>query len=166
MFQYEHPGDKSKKNLLAVDYAARAEYETALDMWFCIFKGIIIFLWLLAMVWEIRDIVKILTLCARFPSDADYGEDAVLVEQDPSDPEDVRYRIQGIEEWHRRAMIALCLLRTIVTTGLMLVGVSYLIKTNDYADLLMNGVALLFIAQISEVLYSQVLREEIKDQTA
>merc|ERR1719331_3008164 len=62
-------------------------------------------------------------------------------------------------------MMALCLLRSIVTTVLMFVGVSYLIKTNDYADLIMNGVALLFIAEISSILYSQVLREEIKDQT-
>merc|ERR1719498_1277532 len=48
---------------------------------------------------------------------------------------------------------------------LAVVGVSYLIKTNAYADLIMNGVALVFIAEVSSVLYSQVLREEIKDQT-
>lgn len=136
-----------------------------MDMWFCIFKGIIIFLWLLAMVWEFRDIVKILTLCARFPSDADYGEDAVLVEQDPSDPEDVRYRIQGITMRHRLTMVFLSLLRAAVTCVLTVVGVSYLIKTNAYTDLIMNGVALAFIAEISSVLYDQVLRAEIKDQT-
>merc|ERR1719473_396748 len=62
-------------------------------------------------------------------------------------------------------MMVLSFLRTIVTVVLMFVGVSYLIKTNDYSDLIMNGVALLFIAEISSVLYSQVLREEIKDQT-
>merc|ERR1719265_1549212 len=61
--------------------------------------------------------------------------------------------------------MVLCCLRTLITTVLMLVGVSYLIKCNDYADIIMNGVALLFIAEISSVLYSQVLREEIKDQT-
>merc|ERR1719359_1131720 len=66
---------------------------------------------------------------------------------------------------HRRSMMVLCFLRTLITTVLMIVGVSYLIKCNDYADIIMNGVALLFIAEISSVLYSQVLREEIKDQT-
>lgn len=165
-FVFRHPRTDMRKSLLTVDYSAREEYELAQDSTFILFKGSLIFLWMLAMLVEYREVFKIMTLCLRFPAADMFGDDAVLVEQDPSDPEDVRYRIQGLEQWHRRAMIALCLLRTIVTTGLMLVGVSYLIKTNDYADLLMNGVALLFIAQISEVLYSQVLREEIKDQTA
>jgi hypothetical protein len=42
---------------------------------------------------------------------------------------------------------------------------SYIIKTNFYPDLLMNGVALAFVAEIASVLYSQILREEIRDQT-
>merc|ERR1719515_53994 len=114
---------------------------------------------------EFRAIVKILTLCARYPDAAEYGEDAVLVEQDPADPEDVRYRIQGITKRHRYTVIAVTLLRFCVTCVLLLVGVCYIIKTNGYADLIMNGVALGFIAEISSVLFAQVLREEVKDQT-
>merc|ERR1719158_419622 len=117
------------------------------------------------MLCEYRDMIKIMTLCFRMPDAADFGDDAVLVEQDPSDPEDVRYRIQGITSFHRGSMVLLSLLRVCVTTVLMVVGVSYLIKTNGYADLIMNGVALGFIADIATVLYDQVLREEIKDQT-
>merc|ERR1719446_415456 len=62
-------------------------------------------------------------------------------------------------------MVVLCLARVLVTCVLAVVGISYLIKTNGYADLIMNGVALVFIAEMSTVLYNQVLREEIKDQT-
>merc|ERR1719387_770863 len=132
---------------------------------FRLFKGIMIFLWLLLMTVEIKDIIKILTLCARYPGAEEFGEDAVIKEVDPSDPEDVRYRIQGITRNHRVMMTILCFLRFVVICVLLFVGVSYLIQTNGYTDLLMNGVALAFIAEISAVLYSQVLREEAKDQT-
>jgi len=164
-FVFRHPTSGLRKSLLAVDYSAREEYELAQNKLFMLFKGILIFTWLLAMLVEYREVIKIVTLCMRYPEAEPMGEDAVIVEQDPSDPEDVRYRIMGITSTHRRAMMVLSFCRSIVTTVLMFVGVSYLIKTNDYADLIMNGVALLFISEISSVLYSQVLREEIKDQT-
>jgi len=164
-FVFRHPKTDLRKSLLAVDYSAREEYQLAQDSMFMLFKGILIFIWMLAMLVEYREVIKIMTVCLRFPKADLFGDDAVIVEQDPSDPEDVRYRIQGIEQSHRRMMMVLCVLRTLVTTVLLIVGVSYLIKTNDYADLIMNGVALLFIAEISTVLYCQVLREEIKDQT-
>eukprot|EP00746_Dinoflagellata_sp_MGD_P005943 gnl/MRDRNA2_/MRDRNA2_111530_c0_seq1.p1 gnl/MRDRNA2_/MRDRNA2_111530_c0~~gnl/MRDRNA2_/MRDRNA2_111530_c0_seq1.p1 ORF type:complete len:632 (-),score=111.84 gnl/MRDRNA2_/MRDRNA2_111530_c0_seq1:49-1944(-) len=164
-FVYRHPKTDLRKSLLSVDYSVREEYELAQDPLFMLFKGVVIFTWMLAMLVEYREVIKIMTLCLRFPSAEAFGDDAVLIEQDPSDPEDVRFRIQGITRTHRRVMMVLCFLRTIVTTVLMITGVSYLIKCNDYADIIMNGVALLFIAEISSVLYSQVLREEIKDQT-
>merc|ERR1719421_1967591 len=48
---------------------------------------------------------------------------------------------------------------------LLFVGISFLMKQLDYIDLLLNGVALIFIVEIAEVLYAQVLREEVRDQT-
>jgi hypothetical protein len=165
MFKYTNPGNNATKSLLRVDYSARQEYELAQEFLFMLFKGIIVFTWLLAMVAEYKDIIKILTLCARINDAEIYGDDAVLVERDPADPEDVRYRIQGITKRHRYTVIFVSILRSIVTLVLLGVGVSYLIKTNGYADLIMNGVALGFIAEISGVLFSEVLREEVKDQT-
>jgi hypothetical protein len=99
-----------------------------------------------------------------FPDAASFGPDAVLVEQDPADPEDVRYRIQGIEGQHRMCIAILTFLRAILTAGLCVCGMSYLIKTNGYADLLMNGVTLAFVAELAALFYAQVLREEIRDQ--
>merc|ERR1719428_768525 len=129
-----------------------------------VFKAIIIFLWLLQMTVEFKDVLKILTFCGRIPDAADVPE-AVIMEQDPSDPEDVRYQIMGITKTHRMTVIILSLLRVVVTCVLAVVGCAYLVKTNGYADLIMNGVALAFIAEICSVLYDQVLREEVKDQT-
>jgi hypothetical protein len=163
-FTYTNPGSGVTKSLLEVDYSARQEYELAQLTHFRIFKAIILFIWLLLMFCEGKEIWKIITVVMRYPSATDFGEDAVLMEQDPSDPEDVRYRIQGITSTHRRIMGILCILRTGVTVALMFVGMSYIIKTNGYVDLLMNGVTLLFVADVSNILYSQVLRDEIRDQ--
>merc|ERR1719316_542640 len=164
-FQYTNPGSGDKKSLLSVDYSSRLEYVLAQDVMFRLFKAIMIFAWLLLMMWDFRDVFKILTFCARMPDADTFEGESVIMEQDPSDPEDVRYRIQAIYKSHRWGIVLCCLVRSILTLILAVVGVAYLIKTNDYADLIMNGVALVFIAEISSVLYSQVLREEIKDQT-
>lgn len=164
-FTYTNPGNGVTKSLLAVDYGARQDYELSQDLWFRIFKGIMLVMWILLLSSEYKEIVKYLTLCARFPSADEFGDDAVLVERDPADPEDVRYQIRGITSSHRRSIVVLSLFRFLVTCVLLAVGISYLIKTIGYADLIMNGVALVFIAEISNVLYGQVLREEVKDQT-
>merc|ERR1719420_2679883 len=57
------------------------------------------------------------------------------------------------------------LCRFILTCTLLLVGVSFLLKQTDYIGLLMDGVALVFIVEIANILYAQVLRPEIRDQT-
>jgi hypothetical protein len=164
-FKYTNPGTKLTKSLLEVDYGSRQEYELAQDGWFRIFKGIVLIVWSLIMFNEYKEIVKFISLVLYFPDATDFGEDYVLVEQDPSDPEDVRYRLQGIHYTHRVHVGILCCLRLGLTTFLCVVGMSYIIKTNVYPDLLMNGVALAFVAEIASVLYSQILREEIRDQT-
>jgi len=164
-FTYTNPGNGVIKSLLSVDYGAREEYALAQEPQFRIFKGIILYIWLLLMFCEFKEAWKIITVVLRYPSAEAFGDDAVLMEQDPSDPEDVRYRIQGITTTHRRLMGLLSVLRIFITTALMFVGMSYIIRTNGYVDLLMNGVTLLFVADVSNILYSQVLREEIRDQT-
>lgn len=164
-FKYTNPGTKLTKSLLEVDYGARQDYELSQDPWFRMFKGIVLLVWTLLMFAEYKEIVKFISLVLYFPDAANFGADYVLVEQDPSDPEDVRYRVQGITQSHRRNVGMLCLLRLGLTSFLWIVGMSYIIKTISYPDLLMNGVALAFTADIANVLYSQILREEIRDQT-
>lgn len=164
-FHYTNPGTKLTKSLLEVDYSARQDYELAQEFWFRIFKGIVLLVWSLIMFCEYKEIVKFICLVIYFPDAEEFGDDFVLIEQDPSDPEDVRYRLQGISKTHRRNLAVVCIVRILLTTSLCVVGMTYIIKTNSYPDLLMNGVALAFVAEIASVLYSQILREEIRDQT-
>jgi len=163
-FSYTNPGNGQTKSLLEVNYSMPAEYELAQEFWFGVYKSIILYLWLLLMYAELKEILKIVSIVLYFPDADDFGDNAVIMEQDPADPEDVRFRIQGIESEHRMTMGILTVLRTILTLGLMACGVSYIVKTNGYADLLMNGVTLAFVAELAAILYAQVLREEIRDQ--
>lgn len=164
-FKYDNPGTGLTKSLLEVDYSARAEYELSQQFWFRVFKGIVLLVWVMVIFSEYKEIVKFISLAMYFPDAEQFGSDYVLVEVDPSDPEDVRYRLQGITYNHRIQIGFLSCIRLVLTTGLLIVGMSYIVKTNSYPDLLMNGVALGFVAEISAVVYSQILREEIRDQT-
>lgn len=164
-FKYYNPGTTLTKSLLAVRYSAVGDYELSQDNWFRVFKGIVLVIWTLLMYAEYKEIVKLVAFVVHFPNADDFGDDFVLIEQDPSDPEDVRYRLQGIRKDHRLACGLMAVLRLCLTTFLCIVGMSYIIKTHSYPDLLMNGVALAFVAEIASVLYSQILREEIRDQS-
>jgi hypothetical protein len=165
MFVYTNPGNGVQKSLLEVDYSMPAEYELAQEFWFRVYKSIILFLWLILMYAEAKEIMKIVAVILYLPDAGDFGDNAVIMEQDPSDPEDVRFRVMGIESQHRTTMAILTFLRIILVIGLMACGVSYIVKTNGYADFLMNGVTLAFVAELSALMYAQVLREEIRDQT-
>jgi hypothetical protein len=163
-FTYTNPGNGVTKSLLHVDYSVPAEYELAQQFWFKVYKSIILCLWIFLMYTEMKEMQKIIAVVIYFPDAEGFGHDAVLVEQDPADPEDVRYRIQGIESHHRTTMAILTFFRAMMTLGLAIIGTSYIVKTNGYADLLMNGVTLAFVAELAALLYALVLREEIRDQ--
>jgi len=167
-FTYTNPGNNITKSLLSVDYQARKDYELSQTVQFRLFKGVVIMLWLVGMGLEVREISMILTMVMKYP-DADEmearGEDSVIEEADPADPEDVRYRIMGIERSHRMSIGALTVVRLLFTLVLTWVGCVFLMKQIDYIEVLFDAVALLYIVEIANLLYSQVLREEVRDQT-
>jgi len=164
-FTYTNPGNNITKSLLSVDYSARQEYELSQTLIFRLFKGVILMLWLIGMGLELREVVNILTLVMKYPDADQFGEDAVIEETDPADPEDVRYRILGIEKKHRMNIGALTTIRLFYNFMLTWIGAVFLMKQVDYIDLLLDGVALVYIVEIAGTLYSQILREEVRDQT-
>jgi len=163
-FEYTNPGNDQTKSLLHVDYAMVGEYALAQQFWFRVYKGIILFLWFCVIFLEYREILKILAVVLYVPDSKEFGDNAVIMEQDPADPEDVRFRIQGIESKHRMNIAILTVVRSLLTIALAIIGASYIIRTNSYSGLLMNGVTLAFVAELAALLYGQVLREEIRDQ--
>lgn len=164
-FTYLHPASGVEKSLLSVDYSNREDYEKCQTPLFMMYKGIIIGLWLLAMMVEFKQIVIIMTWIFRFPDAEQFGEDAVKEEPDPADPGEVKYIIQGINRSQRWLVGFITIGRCIMTILLSYVGVSFLSKQTDYFDLLMDGVGLAFVMEIAEILYAQSLRPDVRDQT-
>jgi len=161
-FVYENPGNGVQKSLLAVDYEARENYALSKTMTFQVYKSIIISLWLLSMLFELKDITIIFTWVLRFPAAAEFGDDAVT--EETNDDGETTYVIQGITTQHRAMVGLMNTARFILTCVLLGVGVSFLLKQTDYIGLLMDAVALVFIVEIGTILYSQVLRPEIREQ--
>eukprot|EP00746_Dinoflagellata_sp_MGD_P124159 gnl/MRDRNA2_/MRDRNA2_58742_c0_seq1.p1 gnl/MRDRNA2_/MRDRNA2_58742_c0~~gnl/MRDRNA2_/MRDRNA2_58742_c0_seq1.p1 ORF type:complete len:624 (-),score=131.74 gnl/MRDRNA2_/MRDRNA2_58742_c0_seq1:29-1900(-) len=165
-FTFTNPGmTNSTKSLLAVDYEARQEFEKSKTMLFQAYKTIIISLWFLAMLMEFKDQTIIFTWVMRFPDAAEFGEDAVLEKVNEENPEEATYTIQGVTSGHRMMVGILTFARFLITVILTGVGVSFLMKQTDYIDLLLDALALIFIVEVAEVLYSQVLRPEVRAQT-
>merc|ERR1719161_848693 len=165
-FTYTHPRDGGIKSLLTVDYAARRAFERSKTPVFLIFKGLIVAIWILAMIYELKNDIIVFTWVLRFPDAEQFGENAVKVVHDPSSTEDDRnkYIIQGISMFHRLSVGMLNIGRLIMTLLLSFVGVSLLSKQTEYIPLLMDGVGLLFIVQIANMLYVFVLRPDIREQ--
>lgn len=161
-FVYENPGNGIVKSLLEVDYQARKNYALSKTMIFQVYKCIIISLWLLSMVFELKDIIIIGTWVIRYPDAKEFGEDAVKEETDENG--DTQYTIQGITGQHRLMVGLMNFCRFILTCTLALVGCSFLLKQTGYIGLLMDAVALVFIVEIANILYTMVLRSEIREQ--
>lgn len=165
-FTYTNPGMTNvTKSLLAVDYEARQEFEKSKTTLFQVYKSIIISLWFLAMLMEFKDQTIILTWCMRFPDAAEYGDEAVVEKVNEENPEEATYTIQGVTSSHRMQVAFLTIARVILTSILTCVGVSFLMKQADYIALLLDALALVFIVEVSGVLYAQVLRPEVRKQT-
>merc|ERR1719313_3171327 len=164
-FVYTHPSANVSRSLLSVDYRTRQDFERSKTTIFFLFKGIIIFLWLMAMTYELKNIIIVLTWVCRFPDAAQFGDNPVTETVDEADPEKIKYTISGITSSHRLAVGILNLGRLAMTIVLTYVGVSFLAKQTSYTNLLLDGVALLFIVEIANMLYVQVLRSEIRAQT-
>lgn len=158
-FVYKNPGSGVVKSLLEVDYDSREKYERSKTLIFKVYKIIIIFLWLLSMCMEIKDIIIVFTWCARFPDDKEFGGEAVL------ENEDGEYTIQGITRDHRVCMTIMTILRSFLVAVLTYVGVNFLMKQTGYIDLLMDAVTLVFIVEIANIIYTQALRDQIREQT-
>jgi len=161
-FVYTHPKSGMKKSLLEVDYEARELYALSKTTIFIVYKNVIISLWLLAMLFELKDITIVFTWVLRFPGAEEFGEDAVKSEEDEEG--NVTYTIQGIQSGHRMMVGLMNLCRFILTMVLTVTGCSFLLKSTDYVGLLMDAVALVFIVEIAIILYGQVLRPEIREQ--
>jgi hypothetical protein len=160
-FEYEHPGTGTEKALLRVDYGARDDIEGTMKPLFRVFLFIILSLWVMAMIYELKQIVLVSTWIAKFPSTTDLpeGSEAVTEHKD-----DETYEIHAISPGHRRTVAFITVVRFVMLTILLVVGLCLLLKSQSYTDLIMDAVSLVFIVEIAAILYQQVLRPSVRQQ--
>jgi len=162
-FDYKHPQTGVTKSLLEVDYKAVSDYEKGRRSYlFMVYKAIIIMMFILCMFMEIKDIIIIFTWVLTFPSEADVDE-AVHEERD-SDGKVQKYTIQGITARHRITVAMLSVARLVLAALLTWVGTVFLLQDTDYVNLLLNGVGLVFVIEVANCLYGQLLDLELREQ--
>jgi len=149
--------------MLTVDYQAREDYEMAAkSRLFLVYKTIIIGMFLLGMFYELKDIVTVLTWVFRYPPSERFSGNAVRTIEE-GEGQDVKYCIQGISTAHRVTVGLITFLRLDLVIVLVSVGVTFLQKDTDWVNLLLNAVALIFVLEIANNLYTQVLHGSLKE---
>jgi len=176
-FTYQDPGGGGPKSLLEVDYDAREDYEIAQTPVFLIYKTCIIFLWLLLIVSQVRAVFAVVTWVLQIPikddaSDEDAAKDGTETDWGPKPQAKLNRRrsalrndeIQSIAWSHRISLILVTFVRISMLLILLYVGLMFLGRQTDYIGLLLDGVALIFIVEVEEILYTRVLRQDVRHE--
>lgn len=167
-FVYKDPNAGDIKSMLQVDYKARVKYEVAQTGVFKTYKTIIIFLWILLIVSQAREVGRILAWLLQLPiATQEEMDEEAAASKSARNLEKRRTAIRNdeihrISHEHRIALITVNALRIGMLAVLLYVGLNFLGRQTDYIGLLMDGVALIFIVEVEEIVYARVLRQEVR----
>jgi len=146
--------------ITAVDYDKPNKQIKGGTPTYLFFLFLVLQLWFLALLNEMRELVKLGEFTKVFPA---AGEDGGL-EVSKNDDGDEEYTITGLTSGHRSSVLAIILMRVLVVIYLGFVGCIFLVMETGYMDLLMNAVALAFILEIDEILFGAVARAASCDE--
>lgn len=158
---YRNPHhDVDKVYITAIDYAGLEKHYKADTPIFLFFLFLILQIWFLSLINEMKELLKLAEFCYVFP---EAGEDGG-VEVSKNDEGDEQYTITGLTSQDRSIAVGCVLVRAVVVIYLGVVGVIFLVMETGYMDLLMNAVALAFILEIDEILFGAVARDSTCDE--
>merc|ERR1740130_1658685 len=161
-FVYKNPASGELKSLLAVDYVARLSYERAQTTIFQVYKGMICGLWILLVVSQLRRVSKVITWVVEFPAAEEQDEETRAKLAQMSRNSFIQVKVDGITMRHRIVLFLVSISRIVICCILMYVGLSFLGRQNDYVLLLLDGVALILIIEVQEIVYERVIRPEVR----
>lgn len=162
-FDYTHPKTGKTKSLLELNYKAVGDYEKGRNSTlFRVYKAIIIGMFILCIFVELKEILIVFTFVLTFPGEREVPE-AVKEERD-SEGKVHKYIIEGITAEHRFIVGILTLCRLVLALTLLWVGTVFLVMDTDYVNLLLNGVAMVFVIEVANCLYGQLLDLELREQ--
>jgi len=154
-FVYTDPSDGTIKSLLEVDYEARQDYAMAKTFVFRAYKFCITLIWFLLIASRIREVFKCVVWVLQLPSVSDEA-------QEKADHQADSHEVRFMSVNHRIALFLVVFFRMIMLVILLYVGLNFLGRQTQYIDLLLDGVALMFIVEVAEILYERVLRQEVR----
>jgi hypothetical protein len=154
-FVYTHPVSGEFKSLLSVDYQAVKQYEKTSTTLFIVYKTVIIGLWIMAMVYELKMMIMVLTWIGRYPGPT---PGVPLAEED----EDGFYKINSTTATHRFIVLLMTVFRLIMLGVLTMVGLSLLLNSWEYMSLIFDALALLFVLELGNMIYEMVLRPKVR----
>jgi len=152
--------DVDKVYITAVDYPGLEKHYKASSPTYLFFLFLVLQLWFLALLNEMRELVKLGEFCHVFP---EAGEDGG-VEESKNDEGTEEYTITGLTKTDRNICVMCVAVRTLVVIYLGAVGTVFLVMETGYMDLLMNAVALAFILEIDEILFGSIVGASTCDE--
>lgn len=155
---YKHPSNGDFKSMVEVDYSARKDVAKQDTKLFKVYKTVIISLWVMAMVFELRKLIMYFAWVALFPSVSSDGDD--WQKDDEGNVE-----IIGVSATNRMVVGLVTVCRFLMLCALTVVGLSLLLQSPEYMSLIFDAVSLVFVIEIAEILYNQTLRQKVKDET-
>lgn len=166
-YVYTNPTTGTTKSMLTVDYVATQDYSRASgSVLFIVFKTIVIFLFFLAMWSDFKDIFAWLLWVMRFPAASAFGGEEVSKKVVSETTGDCSYEIQAVSTTHRAMIAFIVMVRLVMNFVLICVGETFLQKDTNWVNLLLNGVALIFVLEISNCLYSQLVDSDSQEHFA
>lgn len=155
---YDNPHNEADRlYIINVAYSALTGFLKADGNTYKFFVFLVLLIWFLSLISEMQTVLLLSEMVARFPG---AGEDGGI-EVAEEDGEE-KMTITGITSGHRTVLAGLTIMRLVIVIYLGWVGSIFLISETSYMDLLMNAVALAFILDIDEILYSAIAREDTK----
>lgn len=147
----ETPTGTADDSVLVVDYDTREQYSKIQSVGFASFLGLILILWAISLLEEIRSLAvwwRVLLGCLL---DSTHGwmdyEDCVIV----ADSVTVRF----LPRMHCAQAIIMSLLpRTVIAVLTVVYGTQYLLTCTSYEDLIMNSLAVTFLITVDEMIFA------------
>lgn len=124
-----------------------------------IFLELIIFLWTLTCMQELRRCAELLQCLVWAPRETEvpFVELAFIASDEGHADGDVIY-VRGIRRTAKAVIMVLILLPRVLITGLLLwLGCYWLMATHDMQSLILNGVALAFVKDIKNLMYTALV---------
>lgn len=169
--RYSNPYDPTQSvRVLEAGYDSVEAYQRATSRLYLFFLSLVITLWLLSLITELRELIKLGEFLWTFPplSDDDPGTSSPLLQSPGSKPmsppgtqggEDSGFKFYGIAMQHRLVLAVVILVRFSVFNVLSQFGTKFLLGETNYFDLVMNSLALTFILTIDGMLFALVEKE-------